>query len=751
MKIKNFQNYISRGNLKLSANSWQKNQIRLTPLLTLFAVCSLCSLSACRGHAHFGSTDDDASVEISTTGDVFIQKPYEFTTSNVMDITAKSGQIAQDENDPNKWLYYFDFEKIKDRSQKFPIMETLTYTDTYGNTKTQKVELPLLDPLMRYQWYLYNNGDNEHEKMGYSVAPLKGVDIRVVEAWNMKDSQGRNITGKDVVVAIWDSPVDLEHEDLSANMQPITVTDESGKDYFNAELPLSLVQKDYTDLHGCLVTGIISSAGMNNKGIRGVAFDSKFISTNRENYIGSLTELVQQKMDVINASFGSTILIQITDVEKILVDEIKANRVPLIHAMGNYYEDVSYDFETFKLELPNDCLKLGVNCDYRAKDSLDLKGINVGALNYDGKRAWYSSTGSSIWISGIGGDLSIVNAENLQLVNTLSHDPCSEYPKEWETQYGTIIYNVFDDYTSAWYSLIGDEEHKSLYTASMNGTSTAGPTITGIVALMKQVNPDLTVEQVKYILAKSARNDLNLTTMESKVITDPDSSLKLTSGWEDRNDNLRYSTDYGFGLADAAAAVQLTMNCQKNENCSRRETQPQQIVSTSTDCTVADNTNLGDIHVYECALGDFVQLTEDGDINPEVPFIGRMQIEGTTLSTPNLILEEDEICQFEEYYDDEQLAEKPMQYFGPITYMQLNLISPAERESIVKPYYANWTVYAKKPKNPLMTITNDFYLDEISSEDTENWKLKIYSKCVADPEKLKNFTLTIEGFQLPNT
>jgi hypothetical protein len=43
--------------------------------------------------------------------------------------------------------------------------------------------------------------------------------------------------------------------------------------------------------------------------------------------------------------------------------------------------------------------------------------------------------------------------------------------------------------------------------SSMSGTSMSGPAVTGIVALLLQANPDLTVDEVREIITSTARND----------------------------------------------------------------------------------------------------------------------------------------------------------------------------------------------------------------------------------------------------
>ena len=70
------------------------------------------------------------------------------------------------------------------------------------------------------------------------------------------------------------------------------------------------------------------------------------------------------------------------------------------------------------------------------------------------------------------------------------------------------------------------------------GTSASAPMVSGVVALMLSVRPELTWRDVRLLLAQTARrNDP----------TDP--------GWEPAADGLAFNHKYGFGVVDAQAAV----------------------------------------------------------------------------------------------------------------------------------------------------------------------------------------------------
>ncbi|MGT2492880.1 S8 family serine peptidase [Cupriavidus basilensis] len=111
--------------------------------------------------------------------------------------------------------------------------------------------------------------------------------------------------------------------------------------------------------------------------------------------------------------------------------------------------------------------------------------------------------------------------------------------------------------------------------SSMNGTSAATPTISGVVSLMLAANPNLTWRDVREILRVTARRidpnygsrdnrnfrlDLKqgtFTASEDASLVDGSQTARLDLGWQKNAAGNYYSNWYGFGLADAAAAVRL--------------------------------------------------------------------------------------------------------------------------------------------------------------------------------------------------
>lgn len=101
----------------------------------------------------------------------------------------------------------------------------------------------------------------------------------------------------------------------------------------------------------------------------------------------------------------------------------------------------------------------------------------------------------------------------------------------------------------------GDLNPNCDYTATLlQATAGSAAVVTGVVALMMQRNPFLTLRDVKHILALTARRvDENIAPQNIHV-TD-DSFVERIPAWTTNTAGYRFHNYYGFGLIDAAAAI----------------------------------------------------------------------------------------------------------------------------------------------------------------------------------------------------
>ncbi|MFV7422245.1 S8 family serine peptidase [Stenotrophomonas geniculata] len=93
------------------------------------------------------------------------------------------------------------------------------------------------------------------------------------------------------------------------------------------------------------------------------------------------------------------------------------------------------------------------------------------------------------------------------------------------------------------------------YTAKMSGTSAAAPTVSGVAALMLEPNPNLSYRDVKYILATTATR-----TDPGQADVKMSDGRLLVPGWRTNAAGHAFSNWYGFGVVNAARAVQMAEN-----------------------------------------------------------------------------------------------------------------------------------------------------------------------------------------------
>ena len=152
----------------------------------------------------------------------------------------------------------------------------------------------------------------------------------------------------------------------------------------------------------------------------------------------------------------------------------------------------------------------GGDNDYSSLDEFaNFYGVTaVCAVNYEGQRSSYSEPGANLWVCGPS------DAGGLP-----------------------ILYGIT---TTAL---------ENSYTGNFGGTSAATPMVSGVAALMREANDALTWRDIKLILAASARK------VDANDAGWGEGALEYGS----TSERYHFNYEYGFGLADARAAVDMAL------------------------------------------------------------------------------------------------------------------------------------------------------------------------------------------------
>ena len=418
------------------------------------------------------------------------------------------------------------------------------------------------DPLSTYQWHLNNTGLDAFS----TVKPTAGVDLNVAAAW----AQG--VTGKGVIVNVVDSGLEIAHPDLMNN-----VVTNGSVNFGGGNNPTN--NTDTTGDHGTSVAGLIAMVGNNGIGGQGVAYDAKLIGHNllggdhtQYQKIIYLGTAYTASADVFNASYGYTGCLIFAPNSS--VNSIYANVKTLRNSKGGVVvKSAGNGFDQTATCNPN--LVKGVSNNNSEFDSTNVVDnlVVVGAVNAKGMKSSYSSTGANIWVSGLGGEFGwnsttlgydLINNGSASLAEpamiTTDQSTCAKgYHTRKENVGGAKSHNEFEKEDSDTQNRLNVNCN---YTSTFNGTSSAAPTVSGVIALMLEANTNLTWRDVKHILASTAKKvDIGI----APVVTNASNSdaaivksgLTVEQAWVTNAAGFHFHNWYGFGLVDAGAAVSM--------------------------------------------------------------------------------------------------------------------------------------------------------------------------------------------------
>ena len=362
------------------------------------------------------------------------------------------------------------------------------------------------DPLYAQQWHLKNTGQRSS---GGDVGAA-GEDLDVEPVWaSCGDSAACH--GEGVTIAVVDRSVEIRHQDLQQNASKIL----SGRVYSQTGAPANgdptPTQSDPDNAHGTAVAGIAAARDNNGVGGRGVASRASLVgyallqASTSSNEADAMT-FQAPGIGVSNNSWGppdgTGLLTDSTSLWRDAIDfGLATGRGGLgtiyVWAAGNGRNSRTPDLSTYD-----------GYASYRGV-------IAVSAVTAQGRQPLYAEPGANVWISAPGGEASC--GADLAITTT--------------------------DLTGAGGFNTGAEVVETAntnYTQCMDGTSAAVPSVSGVAALVLQANPGLGWRDLRGVLAQSARRN------------DP-----ANASWKTNAAGRWFSNAYGFGVADAAAAVRL--------------------------------------------------------------------------------------------------------------------------------------------------------------------------------------------------
>lgn len=471
------------------------------------------------------------------------------------------------------------------------------------------------EPLYTFQWAL-NYAKSWFTDNADAGAYGGGIDL------NVEPVHRQGYKGQGVNVLVVDSGVDLAHEDLREN------TDIGMSWNFETDMPDPhplLTTNGSDSAHGTNVAGIIGAA-QNGKGVMGIAprvriggaaivtrNDDIWTQANFASIFGGAPW--SRDVHVINGSYGAGTravvpytLSQSAELAGIrgLKSLRDGNGIVFVKAAGNYF-GTNRNRDCGPLTGAYDCVNPGND-----STTLEPNVIVTAALNAKGQASAYSSAGSVVWITGMAGESGRLGRYG-EVSGLNDADVATGATGDGPTIFSTDTSGCAEGYSrhdteGAFTSgkserVPGVADNPNCDYGHMNGTSSASPTIAAVTALMLSANPALTWRDVRDILRLSARqvdmgyeqrirkdvfaprtlpynalfdlrtNSFVPQTGGAQDIVDGATQVPVELGWVSNGAGLRYANWYGFGVPDAAKAVELALLYKKEPERSRSATQ----------------------------------------------------------------------------------------------------------------------------------------------------------------------------------
>ncbi|MFC1598729.1 S8 family peptidase [Patescibacteria group bacterium] len=323
-----------------------------------------------------------------------------------------------------------------------------------------------------------------------------------LQSLNMDEVWAQETGDNNIIIAVIDSGVDISHPDLHdniwVNQKEILgdkidndrngyIDDINGWDFITHSNDPSpkypndcLLKKTCIQeaiLHGTFVAGIAAAVSNNNLGVTGISWKTKVMplrvlnekgAGNTHEVIKAINYAIDNGADIINLSFvGDTYDKELERAIQVAYDQ----GIVIVAAAGNE------DLQGKPVDL--DIMKRYPVC-HLAEDGEQII-IGVASVDKTYKLSQFSNYGSS----------------------------CVSISAPGEEFWGILVYN----------SQV--EDFNSYYGGDFSGTSLAAPIISGLVALIKSFQPDLTNQEIK---------DLLMNNTDDIDVYNPDYSGQLGAG-----------------------------------------------------------------------------------------------------------------------------------------------------------------------------------------------------------------------------
>ncbi len=456
---------------------------------------------------------------------------------------------------------------------------TLTPIATFSLTGCTTAAVGGCEPLVFQQWGVLNSGQNGFADTA-GVANTGGALGTDVNANPVYSTYGH--TGYGVTVAVVDSGLEIAHEDLKPNVVP------NGSWNFinNTTDPTNAIAT--TGDHGTMVSGLIAMAknGIGGMGVapgaqlKGFNFLATATTGTLANQLaslgGSAANPNSTDVAVFNQSYGTGNTADFPE-DPFVEAQYASGTSTLRGGLGAVYVKSAGngflgDGANFAANCgPTGNSIAGISCQNANFDPDDTLPYNIvmGALNAGGVRTSYSTAGSALWASAPGGEAGFNQAaltaagfvdnflpDYAPAMVTTDQSGCTKGEAVTAVS-GKGPFSYFNWGSSTLGGLVNPYAGLNTacnYTNGMNGTSSASPMMSGVIALMLEAKPTLTWRDVKYILAKTAvKVDAAIAPVTVTTLTGGAYTAEL--GWITNKAGFNFQNSYGFGAVNAGAAV----------------------------------------------------------------------------------------------------------------------------------------------------------------------------------------------------